>query len=84
MTGGNMQAIIEWRRQEGLSLDKLAFEINKELEAIGTSVTKQTLNNWELGKTQPNTLAINWLSSHAHNEQVRRFANLVLDALLEA
>ena len=38
--------ILEYRKRNGLSQEQLADKIN---------VTRQTISNWELGETQPNS-----------------------------
>ena len=45
--------ILEYRKRNGLSQEQLADKIN---------VTRQTISNWELGETQPNSEQLKMLS----------------------
>ena len=45
--------ILEYRKRNGLSQEQLADKIN---------VTRQTISNWELGETQPNSKQLKMLS----------------------
>lgn len=45
--------ILEYRKRKGLSQEQLADKIN---------VTRQTISNWELGETQPNSEQLKMLS----------------------